>query len=54
MAERHFELGGGRLKTRAGDASLLGGGGVWGILSQKRLKSRSSEMVLSTFSMRYF
>ena len=58
-----FQLGGrgwGGLKTHAGDASLLGvgGGGVgWGsggILSQKLLKSRSSEMVLSTFSMRYF
>ena len=31
-----------------------GGGGSGGIFSQKRLKSRNSEMVFSTFSMRYF
>ena len=30
------------------------GGGSGGILSQKRLKSRGSEMVFATFSMRYF
>ena len=42
-----------RLKTRAGDTCLLGWG-VGGILSQKILKSRGSEMVFSTFSMRYF
>ena len=31
-----------------------GGGGSGGIFSPKRLKSRNSEMVFSTFSMRYF
>ena len=40
-----FQPGGGELKTCTGDASLLGGGGP---------DFFGSEMVFSTFSMRYF
>ena len=49
--ERNFNLGGGGgLNIRTGDKSLLGGG-LRASSRQDILKSRGSEMVLSTFSM---
>ena len=48
--ERNFNWGGG-LNIRTGDKSLLGGG-LRASSRQDILKSRGSEMVLSTFSMR--
>ena len=47
------EGGGGGLKSRSGDASLLGKGSE-GILPQNTLKYRGSEMVFSTFSINCF
>ena len=52
--ERNFNLGGGGgggLNMRTGYKSLLGGG-LRASSRQDILKSRGSEMVLSTFSMR--
>ena len=52
--ERNFNWGGGGgggLNIRTGDKSLLGGG-LRASSRQDILKSRGSEMVLSTFSMR--
>ena len=46
------KVGGGGMQSSAGGASLYGGSG--GILPQKMLKSRVSEMVFSVFSMRNF
>ena len=48
-----FQLGGLRLKTCA-ETRICWVGGLGGIFLQKILKSRGSEMVFSTFSMRYF
>ena len=59
-AEHTFDSGGGGggLKTRTGDAGLFGrvrgAQGFWGHPPQKILKCRGSEMVFSTFTMRYF
>ena len=57
-AERTFNSGRGEggLETsrQRREFVFFWGGGTGGILSQRRLKFRSSEMVLSTFSMRYF
>ena len=67
-AGRNFNSGGGwggagagALKTSAGDTGLFGrvrrggvGGGFRGHPPQKSLKCRGSEMVFSTFTMRYF
>ena len=51
--ERNFNWGGGGggLNIRTGDKNLLGGG-LRASSRQDILKSRGSEMVLSTFSMR--
>ena len=51
-AERNFNWGL-PLKTLAGDASFLGGGGGLGESSPRKFRNLDSDIVFATFSMRY-